>query len=360
MKNLIGKFNNNPWIVFLSLIISFKDPIQALISKNNAMTFLDFFNGVHWGEAASLFVFSTLVYLTIRRCNSVEKILSASIAENNEKLKQAIINEFAPVHATQANLFIEIRGKIDGLTNHFNNLSDEFSSFSLYNQGNVALVAGDFKGAYSGYISSVKHSISSGNLQNISTALKVIKHNVLPRLCKSDIEMLKNDTALDIEDMFKHIALMDDQKLFTLDVKDIRAAVNRLPQTIPTPSLEDIIPEKTFIGIDTEKGYAKVNLIAIRQAFTPFESQLNEMLLHNKNVFNGLQRSFYIILHKQGYRITCLKNKEDGSKNGEIKHVADQLYATATQDAPIMEIKEYLAHYYNMTVKELEIIIANN
>ena len=131
----------------------------------------------------------------------------------------------------QAKAFGEIVGKINGLTNNFNNLNADFASFSHYQQGNIALIGSDFKGAYSNYILSVKHSINSDNLQNVSRALKVLKQDVVPRLCKEDIEMLKKDTTMDIEDMFKHVALIDKKGVFVLDIKDLKMAINRLPDT---------------------------------------------------------------------------------------------------------------------------------
>ncbi len=92
-------------------------------------------------------------------------------------------------------------------------------------------MANDFKGAYSNFIHSIYHSINSGNVQNITRALKIIKEQVLPYIVKSDIELIKKDSTLDIEDMFKHIATIDTKRVFALSVTEIREIISRLPDT---------------------------------------------------------------------------------------------------------------------------------
>lgn len=113
----------------------------------------------------------------------------------------------------------------------FLKLNTDFMAMTHYFQGDLSLLASNYKIAYYNFILSIKYSIMSGNVQNVPRALKMIKDSVLPKISKNDIEMLKRDTSLDIQEMFNHIASVDKDRVFALAIQEIIAIINRLPQT---------------------------------------------------------------------------------------------------------------------------------
>ncbi len=54
----------------------------------------------------------------------------------------------------------------------------------------------------------------------------------------------EKEITIDIEDMFKHLSSVDKQNIFTVNAIEIRTLINQLPETVISPTLADIIPEK--------------------------------------------------------------------------------------------------------------------
>lgn len=181
MNKIIDKIGKHPWVVFLANFITIGLPAYGLLRLlKNGMTPTEYINNVNWIEIITVFLLTVIVYYTLKRSNEQDKKilalnnqltvfnnqLSSMITENNERLKSSWTHDIATVHAGVIKITMDnnkyFEKRLTDLDAVFFSLNADFASLSHYYQGNQALMLRDFKGEYSNFIHSVKHSINSG------------------------------------------------------------------------------------------------------------------------------------------------------------------------------------------------------
>lgn len=152
------------------------------------MNVLGFIKEIKWEQISSIFVFSTLMYMTLKRCNNLEISFKNILSENRA----------------------------------------DMASFAHYQQGIMGIAGRDFKGAYFNFVHAIKHTIDSKNTQNIPSILKMIKEQILPNLTKVDLDMIKKDKDIDIDEAFAHLSKFDKERHFALNMQEVKEVINRL------------------------------------------------------------------------------------------------------------------------------------
>ncbi|MBE2288510.1 MAG: hypothetical protein IAE95_03075, partial [Chitinophagaceae bacterium] len=190
------------------------------------------------------------------------------LAENNEERKKKLPEELSPVFASLAKNDGDLNSKIASVAKEQQQLAADFNSFAFYNQALLAIASADYSGAYFCLVHSIKGSLESRNLQNIPRVFKSIKEQVLPFLCKSDIEKVRKEKNLDIEEAFKHVAQIDQDKVFALSIQELRQEIFQLPDSRYAANANDLHLDTTFIEVQTSRGRTKVRLGEVRQLFT--------------------------------------------------------------------------------------------
>ena|ERR1700677_3599707 len=192
MNSLIDRIGKHPWFVFtVGILTVWGELIKPLLDRPSTMNWNNYFHNINYIFVIGQFLILFMVYISLKTSNETKA--------------------------------------------HFLLLSHDMAAFTHQYQGNFCISKGDVMGAYYHYIHSIKFSLKANNLNNVQGELKAIKEQILPFMCKDYIELMKKDKMLDIEDAFKHIALSDKNMVFSHPIQDIRAIINRLPQSQPKP-----------------------------------------------------------------------------------------------------------------------------
>ena len=246
--------------------------IEPIFNSAN-MDLGKYYSHLDYTAPAGVIILVIVMIFALRRirflenyCKGLHIETKKFINDNNEVIKAIVIQDLSTVFAQYAKNDKEFDRRTTDLDNRFNSLNTDMASFTLFYQGLLAMASNDIRGAYVNFILSMEYSISGDNLRNIPIALKNIKDQILPFLSKSDIEAIKKEKTVDIEVLLIDITKVDKDKMLVPTIEEIRAVIHRLPETKELPTIRDVIPEKTFVDVQTEKGKLKINLIGIKEA----------------------------------------------------------------------------------------------